>query len=63
MDLLDRIEQLHAEEARVGGAVPDLGLPLEVPRELPADLHAVHLVRLGVDVGQRGLLEDHRERR
>ena len=41
------------------GAVPDLALALEVARELAADLHAVHLLRLGVELRQRGLLEHH----
>ncbi len=55
-----RIEQGHAQEAAVGRAVPDLGLALQVPRELTADLDAVHLVGAGVDVGQQRFLEHHR---
>src|SRR3989449_9116679 len=39
-----RVEELHAEEAAVGAAHPQMEPRLQMPRRLAADLHAVHFL-------------------
>jgi len=53
---LDRVEELHAQITRVGGAIPDLRLALEVPGLVAADLHAVDLLGFGIDAREHRLL-------